>query len=432
MRPGKGLRGWCRLRAAGGGDRGAAGDGRLHRDRLHRDRLHDDGLVRHEEGEAGQVGLLESLRHLRERAVRNLERGVRAVVAEVDPAGHVGIGAGRAVGGELGAGRLLQVPEDPARQARRQGLGERGLDGGLAHRDDVGEADAVGRERARERVNEHASHVERGGHRAGVLPARAAEGGQHVPGHVVAALHRDLLDRVRHVLHRDLEEARGDLRRAAAVSGHRGDLAGQLGELCPCRVRVERLVAGRAEHLREVRRLYPAEQDVGVGHGQRAAVTVAGGSRRRARGVRADLVTAVVEVQHRTAAGRDRVDGQHRRAQPYPGHLGLVLPLELSREVRDVGGRAAHVESDHPVEARRARGAGHADDAAGRAGQDRVLAAERRGLGQPAVGLHEQHPDAGEFGGHLIHVAAQHRGQVGVDHGRVAPGDQPHQRADLM
>ncbi len=34
--------------------------------------------------------------------------------------------------------------------------------------------------------------------------------------------------------------------------------------------------------------------------------------------------------------------------------------------------------------------------------------------------------------GHLVHVAAQHRRQVGVDDGRVAPGDKPHQRADLV
>ena len=35
------------------------------------------------------------------------------------------------------------------------------------------------------------------------------------------------------------------------------------------------------------------------------------------------------------------------------------------------------------------RGAHHADDAAGRAGEDRVLALERLGVGQAAVRLHE-------------------------------------------
>ncbi len=37
-------------------------------------------------------------------------------------------------------------------------------------------------------------------------------------------------------------------------------------------------------------------------------------------------------------------------------------------------------------------GLGHADHAAGRAGQDRVLAPEGAAVGQAAVGLHEQQP----------------------------------------
>ena len=43
---------------------------------------------------------------------------------------------------------------------------------------------------------------------------------------------------------------------------------------------------------------------------------------------------------------------------------------------RDVGRGAAHVEADDLVEPRHRRGARRADDAAGRAGQDRVLALE--------------------------------------------------------
>ena len=77
----------------------------------------------------------------------------------------------------------------------------------------------------------------------------------------------------------------------------------------------------------------------------------------------------------------------------------------------------------------RGGGPGHADDAAGRAGQDGVLAAEPVRVGQPAVGLHEQHPDAGQLGGHVVDVAGQDRGQVGVHDRGVAAGDQLHQRA---
>ena len=97
--------------------------------------------------------------------------------------------------------------------------------------------------------------------------------------------------------------------------------------------------------------------------------------------------------------------------------------------MRHVGGGAAHVEADGLGEARVRGRAGHADDPAGRAGQDGVLAAEARRVGQPAVGLHEQQPDAGELGRDLGHVALQDGRQVGVHHRGVAPGDQLHQRA---
>ena len=69
-------------------------------------------------------------------------------------------------------------------------------------------------------------------------------------------------------------------------------------------------------------RLDPAEQHVGVGDRQRPAAAVAGRARTAPAESGPDLVPAAVEVQHGPAARRDRVDGQHRRAQPHPGHLG--------------------------------------------------------------------------------------------------------------
>ncbi len=62
------------------------------------------------------------------------------------------------------------------------------LDRLLAQRAHVGEAHAVGREHAGERMDEHARHAERVGDQAGVLAARAAEAAQRVFGDVVAAL----------------------------------------------------------------------------------------------------------------------------------------------------------------------------------------------------------------------------------------------------
>ena len=67
-------------------------------------------------------------------------------------------------------------------------------------------------------MNENARHGERVGDQAGVLAGRAAEAAQRVAGDVVAALHRDVLDRVRHVADRDLDEPFGNLFAAAAVT----------------------------------------------------------------------------------------------------------------------------------------------------------------------------------------------------------------------
>lgn len=150
-----------------------------------------------------------------------------------------------------------------------------------------------------------------------------------------------------------------------------------------------------------------AEHHIGVRDGERAAAPVAGGPGRRARRVGADPVAAAVEVQDGAAARCDRVDVQHGSAQPDARDLCGEDPFVLSREVRDVRGGAAHVEADDLVEARALRHARHADDPAGRAGQDGVLAAELVRLGQAAVGLHEHQPYAVELAGDLVHIAAQ-------------------------
>ena len=137
-------------------------------------------------------------------------------------------------------------------------------------------------------------------------------------------------------------------------------------------------------------------------------------------------------MQDRAAARRHRVDRHHRRAHAHAGHLGLERALELAGVKRDVGRGAAHVEADDVVEPGHRRGARGADDAAGRAGQDRVLALEASRLGQAAVRLHEIQPRAAQLAGHPVDVAAQDRRQVGVDHRGVAARHQPQQRADLV
>ena len=73
-----------------------------------------------------------------------------------------------------------------------------------------------------------------------------------------------------------------------------------------------------------------------------------------------------------------------------------------------------------------------ADDAAGRAGQDRILALEAARVRQAAIGLHEHQPGIADLPGDPVDIAAQDRRQIGVHHRRIAAADQLHQRADLV
>ena len=72
------------------------------------------------------------------------------------------------------------------------------------------------------------------------------------------------------------------------------------------------------------------------------------------------------------------------------------------------------------------------DDAAGRAGQDRILALEEPRIGEPAIGLHEHQPRIADLGRDQVHVAPQDGRYIGVDHSGVAAPDEFHQRADFV
>src|SRR5207237_7788766 len=103
-----------------------------------------------------------------------------------------------------------------------------------------------------------------------MLAARAPETVQRVARHVVAALHRNLLDRVRHVLDRDLDETIGNQLGRAAVA----DLFCQRAEGLAYRLGIEREVLVRAEYLRKQVRDELADHDVGVGERERPAAAI--------------------------------------------------------------------------------------------------------------------------------------------------------------
>jgi hypothetical protein len=115
---------------------------------------------------------------------------------------------------------LAREHRSAARLELREALLERALearrelrpaDVRLAVPGDVGQAHAVRRQHAGERVHEHAADPEPARERAGVLAAGAAEHDERVLAHVVAARDRHLADRLGHVRVGDLEEAAGDL-----------------------------------------------------------------------------------------------------------------------------------------------------------------------------------------------------------------------------
>ena len=110
----------------------------------------------------------------------------------------------------------------------------------------------------------------------------------------------------------------------------------------------------------------------------------------RAGGLGPDLQATVPIAQPRAAAGRNGVHFHHRRLQPDTGDGVVDVPFVFAVVEGDVGGRAAHVEADDPVDAGHGGGAGHADHAAGRSGENTVVAAEARGVGQSAAALHEE------------------------------------------
>ena len=254
----------------------------------------------------------------------------------------------------------------------------------LPELDHVRQAHAIGAEHSCERVDHDLADAQRVGDQARMLAARAAEALQRVAGHVVAAGDRDLLDRTRHVVDRDPDEPLGDV--ARIHPGARGDF------LAP-RQRggnVDRLVPFGPEDLRKMLGPDLAQHDVAVGHRQRPAAPVAGRPGHRSGAVRPDPEAAPVIVADGSAPRGDGVDLQHRRAQADARHRPLAGPLIGAGEVRDVGRGAAHVEADDMALARLGRGLRHADDPAGRAGEHRILAAERRRVREAAVRLHEE------------------------------------------
>ena len=404
-------------------------------DRLDRQRLDDQRPAGHQEAVLPGVAPPELRHDLPARSRWHLDRRVGPFDLEVEAPVTGDARRGDALLLDVAARDALQRAECRLRGGERSVV-ERRLDRLLPERAHVGEPHAVGGEHARERVDEHARHAERVGDEAGVLAARAAETAERVSGDVVAALDADVLDRVRHVLDRDPQETVGDLHGRAPLARGALDLARESGETLPHDLRIEGLVRARPEHRGKERGIELADHHVAVGHRERSAPSIRRRPRIRTGRLGADAEARSVEAADRAAAGRDRVDPHHRRAQPDARDLRHERAFVLAGVVRDVGRGPAHVEADDPIETGEARNLDGADDAAGRTRQDRVLALEEPRVGEPPRRLHELQPHAPgptvEIAGDLVDIATQDRRQVGVDDRRVAARHEFHQRRDFV
>jgi len=398
-------------------------------------RLDDERPFRRGEAKPSEVHGFEGRLHRCDIASLDSKRRVRALVANRQPPhGHDLFGADALGHDRLATRRFEDLP--PIAQIAEH-LGRKSIfDRGVGHVTDVGETDSDRREHAGVGMNHDPLDAQAIGHKAGVLTTGTAEAHKRVLRDVVAPLHRDLLDRVRHVVDRYGQEALGNRFRRLASAGRRLDVGAQRVEPVVHDRFVERLVAIGPEHRGEEVGSQLAEQHVAIGDRQRSPVAVAGRTGVGASRVGSDPQATAVEMQDRTTARGDRVDVNHGRSHPDAGDLGFLHPLVLTGIVRHVGRCATHVEADDPVEARGLGGSDHADDATCGPREQRVLALEVLRIGQAAVRLHEQQPGADTVGPKTIvdlgDVATKDRREVSVDNRRVAARDQFHQRVHLV
>nr|CAD6595171.1 hypothetical protein RFYW14_00002 [Pseudorhizobium flavum] len=305
--------------------------------------LEDYLSVLEDEAELLAMKRFEHLRHFRNGRNRDSKGRVGALVAQMRAMDDVGIGLGHALRSHLLENAGGQFVTD--RRQRIQGLAERDGNRLLAGSADVRKSHAIGGQDAGEGVDHDGRNAERIGRQAGMLAAGTAEAGQHVIGDVIAALDTDFLHRIRHVLDGDRQEAVCDFFRRTPVADGRGHvLEGCANGRC-----VQRLVAVRAEDLREEFGRELAEHDIGVGDGERPAAAIGFRPGIGAGGIRPDAEAPVLEVEDGAAARGNGVDGHHRRAHPNTGNFRLEGPLQLAIVVGDVRRRAAHVEADHAV-----------------------------------------------------------------------------------
>ena len=170
-----------------------------------------------------------------------------------------------------------------------------------------------------------------------MLPARPAETGQGMAGHIVPARDRDLADRVGHIGHCDLDEPFRQGFDRNSLTRFSFDAAGQRGEFFAHHRSVDWLIASGAEYVRELIGHQLAQHHVAIGNGQRPATAITRRARHSSGAVRSDHQPPHIEPADRSAACRHGVYPQHRGADPHPGNAGFAVTLERAGIMADIG-----------------------------------------------------------------------------------------------
>ena len=331
-------------------------------------------------------------------------------------------------GHQLGAGAVERG--ETVFQVTGGDHGERPGEGGGALLLDRRGQQAGGREHARMARHQHAGDRQMLRQRTGMQRPGAAERDQGEAARVIAAADRDQADalghsRVQHSVDAERRRLHGHVERAGDPALDGG--AGETG--------VERHVA-----TGEVRRVDIAEHHRGVGH-RRLGTAPPVGRRARHRAGRArpgPQAAGAVEPGDRAAAGADRVDVDHRHAQPMAGHHAFGAnhrPAALDQG--DVAAGAADIDGDQVAQARQGADRLAADHSGRRAGQQQAHRPPARHPGRRDAAARRHHlqrrghAECRQARLHVGKVAVEHRLHIGVEGGRRGALVFPIGRVDL-
>ena len=219
-------------------------------DGLSRNRLHHEALSRHQKAIPLAIGYLERFNQRRSSGrcrYGQLNRGVSAVVLQRECFDHANLRRLQTLRFNVRT-RLARQSLKISREIVKQLVGERFLNRRLLERTHVGQTHAVCGEHAGKRMNVDTLHTECVGDHARMLPSRATEAGERVFGNVIAALHTNMFDRIRHVFHSNTQETRCNFFRRFLLSSRTLHLEGERFKFIEHGARIERLIAIGAKH----------------------------------------------------------------------------------------------------------------------------------------------------------------------------------------